>query len=195
MPLPQVGQLRQAIFFAKDGLSSLWWRPFFLPSLGKISGILFNELAILISDRVSHKRPSLNHELDAHSLAEQPGQICSFQYRSLENTSKWPTTVSRSAQTASPAGIWAGQPSQPCPSQVWATYGIWLGLLQDLTGARPGQPRLPTPARMNPARGPYESRMGPVRDMPGQMWTRFEDCCPLLDWARVICSYHGRFLG
>ncbi len=72
-----------------------------------------------------------------------------------------------------PAGIWAGQPSLPAPSPVWATYGIWLGLLQDLTGARPGQPRLPAWARTNPARGP-------VRDMPGQMWTRFEDCCPLL---------------
>ncbi len=62
----------------KDGLSSWWWRPFFLPSLGKISTIvicqlspqeqcrlLFVKLAILISERVSHKRPSLRPQCQA----------------------------------------------------------------------------------------------------------------------------------
>ena len=75
-----------------------------------------------------------------------------FQWASPDNQSP--------AQSGIRTGNWAGKPSVPGPSQVWAIYGIWLGLQRDLSGARLGKPRLPARARTNPAWGPCGICMG-----------------------------------
>ncbi len=71
-----------------------------------------------------------------------------------------------------PAGIWAGQPSQPGPSPVWATDGIWPGFAHT-TGwswASPDGARLgfdsasPCPGESHGAQGcPDKSCLGSER--------------------------------
>ncbi len=67
-----------------------------------------------------------------------------------------------------PTCIWAGQPSLPGPSPGWATYGIWLGLLQDLKENQAGKPILPAPACTNPVPGPYCVRLYGIEQT--QLW-------------------------
>ena len=78
------------------------------------------------------------------------------------------TQIPHGPRLGSLSGIWPWTWSYRVICQL---YGIWLGLLQDLTGARPGQPRLP---------------VRPVWDMPGQMWTRFAHSCPYKSQANLL---------
>ncbi len=79
-----------------------------------------------------------------------------------ETTDLCPCPIPDSEPGRGPCGIWAGKPSLPVPSPVWATCGLWLGLHRDLNGACTGSPLEPAWAYTNPTWGPH----GPVRDIP-----------------------------
>ncbi len=111
------------------------------------TGHVLKELLVLYIYQRTHSKSYCNLDLSIRPF------YCYWSYYDLKDVS----------QIASLAGIWAGQPSMPGPSPVWATYGIRPWLLQDLSGARPGQPRLPVRACTNPAWGPYGICMGNFR--------------------------------
>ena len=106
------------------------------------------------------------------------------------------------SQIASPAGIWAGNPSLPGPSLARPGNLLrdltWLATawVQDLSGAQPGQPRLSARARSNPAWGPYWIARAPAGSLGWPGRAPLKSCSKLSQVSRRFTGARNHwFLG